>query len=59
VFITSSSLLPDVTISSDFISGFCSETEEEHRDTISLLQEVKYDQAFMVRGVSFILPIIP
>lgn len=38
----------DVTISSDFISGFCSETEEEHKDTVSLLEEVKYDQAFMV-----------
>ena len=41
-------ILSDVTISSDFISGFCSETEEEHKDTISLLQEVKYEQAFMV-----------
>ena len=34
----------DITISSDFISGFCSETEEDHRDTISLLEEVKYEQ---------------
>ena len=33
-------------ISSDFISGFCGETEEEHRDTVSLLEAVQYDQAF-------------
>jgi hypothetical protein len=37
----------DVAISSDFISGFCGETEEEHLDTISLMEYVKYDQAFM------------
>ena len=37
----------DVTISSDFISGFCGETEEQHKDTVSLLERVKYDQAFM------------
>lgn len=40
--------IPSLTISSDFISGFCSETLEEHLETISLLQEVKYEQAFMV-----------
>lgn len=37
----------DVTISSDFISGFCGETEEQHQDTVTLLSQVKYDQAFM------------
>lgn len=36
-----------VAISSDFISGFCGETEEEHLDTLSLIREVKYAQAFM------------
>ena len=40
-------IIPDVAITSDFISGFCDETEEEHQDTISLLQQVRYDQAFM------------
>ena len=39
--------IPDVAISSDFISGFCGETEEEHRDTISLMEHVVFDQAFM------------
>ena len=37
----------DVAISSDFISGFCGETEEEHQDTLSLMEMVRYDQAFM------------
>lgn len=41
------SIIPDVAITSDFISGFCDESEEEHQDTISLLQKVQYDQAFM------------
>ena len=40
-------LIPDVAISSDFISGFCGETEEEHLDTISLMEKVRFDQAFM------------
>jgi len=39
--------IPDVAISSDFISGFCGETEEEHEDTLSLMETVRYDQAFM------------
>lgn len=40
-------ILPDVTISSDFISGFCGETHHDHLDTISLMELVEYDQAFM------------
>ncbi|PRP80919.1 hypothetical protein PROFUN_11360 [Planoprotostelium fungivorum] len=39
--------MPGVAISSDFISGFCGETEEEHQDTLSLLRQVKYEHAFM------------
>jgi len=39
--------IPDVAISSDFIAGFCGETEEEHQDTLSLMEAVRYDQAFM------------
>jgi MiaB/RimO family radical SAM methylthiotransferase len=39
--------IPDVAISSDFITGFCSETEEEHQDTLSLMEMIRYDQAFM------------
>ena len=34
-------------ISSDFITGFCSETEKEHQDTLSLMDEVIYDYSYM------------
>lgn len=34
-------------ISSDMIAGFCSETEEEHNDTLSLMDYVKYDFSYM------------
>lgn len=37
----------DCGISSDFIAGFCTETEEEHNDTLTLMDEVKYDFSFM------------
>jgi MiaB/RimO family radical SAM methylthiotransferase len=44
---TARQLIPQVALSSDFITGFCGETEEEHADTLSLLSTVRYDQAFM------------
>ncbi len=37
----------DCGISMDLISGFCTETEAEHQDTISLMHEVKYDFGYM------------
>lgn len=37
----------DCGISSDMMTGFCTETEEEHRDTLSLMDYVKYDFAYM------------
>lgn len=40
-------ILPDAGISSDFISGFCSETEEEHQETLSLIEAVGFDFAYM------------
>jgi tRNA A37 methylthiotransferase MiaB len=39
--------IPRVTFSTDIISGFCHETEQEHQDTLWMMNEVKYDQAFM------------
>jgi tRNA A37 methylthiotransferase MiaB len=40
-------IIPDVALSSDFIAGFCGETEEEHHDTVSLLEYVEYEQAYL------------
>jgi tRNA-2-methylthio-N6-dimethylallyladenosine synthase len=37
----------DCGISSDMISGFCSETEGDHQETLSLMDEVKYDFSYM------------
>ena len=37
----------DCGISSDFITGFCSETEDEHKDTLSLMDNVIYDYSYM------------
>lgn len=40
-------IIPDCGISTDVITGFCSETEEEHCDTLSLMEAVKYDFSYM------------
>ncbi|XP_064553263.1 CDK5RAP1-like protein [Drosophila montana] len=40
-------ILPDVGLSSDFICGFCGETESEFEDTISLIERVRYNVAFL------------
>ncbi|XP_037258165.1 mitochondrial tRNA methylthiotransferase CDK5RAP1 [Falco rusticolus] len=39
--------IPGVSLSSDFIAGFCGETEEDHQQTVSLLQEVRYNIGFL------------
>ncbi len=40
-------IIPEATISTDVITGFCSETEEEHQDTISLMELVRFEMAYM------------
>jgi tRNA-2-methylthio-N6-dimethylallyladenosine synthase len=42
-------IIPECTISTDIISGFCSETEEQHQDTLSLMDWVKYEFAYMYK----------
>ncbi|KAB5537188.1 hypothetical protein PHYPO_G00115990 [Pangasianodon hypophthalmus] len=40
-------IIPGVSLSSDFITGFCGETEEDHQQTLSLLREVGYSVGFL------------
>jgi len=40
-------ILPDCTISQDLITGFSTETEEDHKDTLSLMEQVKYSFGYM------------
>lgn len=40
-------IIPECTISSDVITGFCSETEEEHQDTLSIMQFADYSMSYM------------
>ncbi len=42
-------IIPDCAISTDIIAGFCSETEENHQDTLSLMKWVGFDYAFMFK----------
>jgi tRNA-2-methylthio-N6-dimethylallyladenosine synthase len=41
------SIIPDCSISFDMITGFCGEEEQDHQDTLSLMEYVKYDFGFM------------
>jgi tRNA-2-methylthio-N6-dimethylallyladenosine synthase len=41
--------MPDCTISTDIIAGFCSETEEDHQETISLMKESGFSMAYMFK----------
>ncbi len=40
-------VIPGCGLSSDLIAGFCSETEEEHQDTLSLMEYAGYDMSYM------------
>ncbi|MBQ5985074.1 MAG: tRNA (N6-isopentenyl adenosine(37)-C2)-methylthiotransferase MiaB [Bacteroidales bacterium] len=40
-------VMPDCGLTTDVIAGFCSETEEDHAQTLSLMEEVGFDWAFM------------
>lgn len=40
-------IVPDIALSHDIIAGFCGETDEEHKETLSLMEYVKYDFGYM------------
>ncbi len=40
-------IMPDCAISSDIITGFCTETEEEHQDTLSIIEFANYSMSYM------------
>ena len=42
-------IVPNCAITTDIISGFCGETEEEHKNTLSLMDLVEFDFAFMYK----------
>ncbi len=39
--------MPDLAFSTDILSGFCGETEEDHQATLALMREIGFDSAFM------------
>ncbi|NND72829.1 MAG: tRNA (N6-isopentenyl adenosine(37)-C2)-methylthiotransferase MiaB [Rhodothermales bacterium] len=41
------SIVPGVALSTDIIAGFCDESPDEHSDTLSLMEQVEYDHAYM------------
>lgn len=41
--------IPDCSISTDLIAGFCTETEEDHQQTLSLMREVGYEFSYMFK----------
>jgi len=41
--------IPGAALSTDLIAGFCSETEEDHKETLELMNKVKYDFAYMFK----------
>ncbi len=40
-------IIPDCSISTDIIAGFCTETEKDHKETLEMIEWAKYSQAFM------------
>ena len=43
------SIIPDCSLSTDMITGFCSETDDEHRDSLSLMEWAGFDFAYMFK----------
>ena len=43
------SIIPECAISSDFIAGFCGETDDDHLETVNLMKWVEYDFSYMFK----------
>jgi len=43
------SIIPDCSLSSDMITGFCTETEEDHKESLSLMENVGFDFSYMFK----------
>lgn len=41
--------MPEISLSTDMISGFCGETQQDHEQTVKLMEEVQYNYAFMFK----------
>ncbi|MBI3142161.1 MAG: tRNA (N6-isopentenyl adenosine(37)-C2)-methylthiotransferase MiaB [Bacteroidetes bacterium] len=41
------SIIPDISLSTDVICGFCGETDEDHEQTLGLMEQVRFDHAYM------------
>ncbi|MBA2541526.1 MAG: tRNA (N6-isopentenyl adenosine(37)-C2)-methylthiotransferase MiaB [Deltaproteobacteria bacterium] len=39
--------MPDIALSTDILTGFCGETEDDHQQTLALMREIRFDSAFM------------
>ncbi len=42
-------IIPECSISTDIITGFCTETQEDHRDTLSMMEQAAFDFAYMFK----------
>jgi tRNA-2-methylthio-N6-dimethylallyladenosine synthase len=42
-------IIPEIALSTDILSGFCGESDQDHQDTLSIMREVGYSSAFMFR----------
>lgn len=42
-------IIPDCAITTDIFAGYCSETEEDHQQSLSMMRECQYDSAFMFK----------
>jgi len=40
-------IVPEMGLSSDMIAGFCGESEEDHKETLSLMEKVRFDMSYM------------